>query len=189
MHQNSNPHVFFFLFLLCQSEFRIFVRNKEHKFSLTDTIKFCMSFLQPPLPPSCRGTKQHCVLLQKWWCFQTVRIFCVKNVIFYQNIWAATWQHQQSDCAPSEDSDQPGHPPSLIRVFGMPSLIWVFAVRMKKHWVLSYPLSAQRRLWSAWADAQADLSLRWAHSHFVGFVISWLICLLKLLSLPFQLLG
>ena len=40
-------------------------------------------------------------------------------------------------CVPSEDSDQPGHPPSLIRVF---------AVRMKKAWVLSYPLSAQRRL-------------------------------------------
>ena len=37
-------------------------------------------------------------------------------------------------CAPSEDSDQPGHPPSLIRVF---------AVRMKKVGVLSYPLSAQ----------------------------------------------
>ena len=31
-------------------------------------------------------------------------------------------------CAPSEDSDQPEHPPSLIRVF---------AVRMKKPWVLS----------------------------------------------------
>ena len=42
-------------------------------------------------------------------------------------------------CAPSEDSDQPGHLPSLIRVF---------AVRMKKAWVLSYPLSAQPRLWS-----------------------------------------
>ena len=40
-------------------------------------------------------------------------------------------------CAPSEDSDQPRHLPSLIRVF---------AVRMMKHWVLSYPLSAQRRL-------------------------------------------
>ena len=39
-------------------------------------------------------------------------------------------------CAPSEDSDQPGHPPSLIRVF---------AVRMKKGWVLSYSLSAQQR--------------------------------------------
>ena len=46
-------------------------------------------------------------------------------------------KHQWSDCAPSEDSDQPGHPPSLIRVF---------AVRMKKAWVLNYPLRAQRRL-------------------------------------------
>ena len=24
--------------------------------------------------------------------------------------WAMTWQNQQSECAPSEDSDQPGHP-------------------------------------------------------------------------------
>ena len=44
-------------------------------------------------------------------------------------------------CVPSEDSDQPGHPPSLIRVF---------AVRMKKPWVLIYPLNAQQRLWSDW---------------------------------------
>ena len=28
-------------------------------------------------------------------------------------------------------------------------------------------LSAQRSLWSDWMDVQADLSLRWAHSHFV----------------------
>ena len=56
------------------------------------------------------------------------------------------------------------------------SLIRVFAVRMKKAWVLSYPLSAQRRLWSDWADAQADLSLRWAYSHFVDFVMSRLKC-------------
>ena len=78
----------------------------------------------------------------------------------HRSIWAATWQNQQSGCAPSEDSDQPGHPPSLIRVF---------AVRMKKAWVLSYQLSAQRKLWSDWADAQADLSLHWAHIHFVVF--------------------
>ena len=39
--------------------------------------------------------------------------------------------------APSEDTDQPVHQPILIRVF---------AVRMNKHWVLSYPLSALRRL-------------------------------------------
>ena len=31
--------------------------------------------------------------------------------------WAASWQNQQSGCAPSEDSDEPGHPPGLIRVF------------------------------------------------------------------------
>ena len=82
-----------------------------------------------------------------------------------ENTWAASWQNQQSECAPSEDSDQPGHPPSLIRVF---------AVRMKKAWVSSYPLSAQRWLWSDWADAQADLSLLWEHTHFVGFVPSLL---------------
>ena len=81
-------------------------------------------------------------------------------------IWAATWQNGQNGIAPSEDSDQPGHPPSLIRVF---------AVRMKKAWVLGYPLSAQRGLWSDWADAQADLSLRWAHTRFAGFVMSRLI--------------
>ena len=78
-------------------------------------------------------------------------------------IWAATWQKQQNECSPSEDSDQPGHPLSLIRVF---------AVCMKKAWVLSYAFSAQRILWSDWADAKADLSLRWAHNHFVGFLMS-----------------
>ena len=31
---------------------------------------------------------------------------------------------------------------------------------------------AQRRLRSDWADAQADLSFRWAHTHFVGSVVS-----------------
>ena len=82
-------------------------------------------------------------------------------------IWAPTWPNHSNDCAPSEDSDQPGHPPNLIRVI---------AVLMKKAWVLSYPLSGQRRLWSDLADTQADLSLRWAHSHFVGFVMSRPIC-------------
>ena len=75
--------------------------------------------------------------------------------------WAATWQNEQSECAPSEDSDQPWHPPSLIRVF---------AVRMKKAWVLSYPLSVQRRLCSDWADVQTDQRHRGAH--FVCFVMS-----------------
>ena len=62
--------------------------------------------------------------------------------------------------APSQDSDQSGHPPSLFRVF---------AVHRKKAWVLSFPVSAQRRLWSDWVDAQADLSLCWAHMSFCWF--------------------
>ena len=167
-----------------------------------------------------------------------------------QRLWSdladTTWQKQQNECASSEDSDQPGHPPSLIKVFAcaqwvaknpsflhedskdsdqtgrMPrnlslrwvhsfcwfchvaaqirkscweyreSVIWaatsqnqqsdcapsedsVFAVRMKKAWVLSYPLSAQQRLWSDRSDAQADLSLRWTHTDFVVFVMLRLI--------------
>ena len=32
-----------------------------------------------------------------------------------------------------------------------------------------HPLSAQRRIWSDWADAQADLSVGWAHMPFCWF--------------------
>ena len=65
-------------------------------------------------------------------------------------------------------TDQPGHLPCLIRVL---------AVHLKKAWVLSYPLSVQWRLWSDWADAQADaqadLKLHWVHMPFCWFV-KWL---------------
>ena len=96
-------------------------------------------------------------------------------VLMNQNstMWAATGQNQQNGYAPSEDSDQPGHPPNLTW------LIRVFTVHMKKDWVFSYTLSAQWRLWSDWADVQADLSLCLAHTHFIGFVISWLMYLFK----------
>ena len=71
----------------------------------------------------------------------------------------------QNEWAPSEDSDQPRHPPSLIRVFAC------------AQWVAknSSFLHADNKDWSDWVDAQADLSLRWAHSHFVGFVMMRLI--------------
>ena len=62
-------------------------------------------------------------------------------------------------CAPSEDSDQPGHLPGLIRVF---------AILMKKAWVLSYPLSDSEDS-DQTAGAQADLRLRWAHRSFCWF--------------------
>ena len=83
------------------------------------------------------------------------------SVRYFSNliIRAVTWQNQQNACVPSEDSDQPGHPPSLIRIS---------AVCMKKACILSYPLSASERLWSVWVDAQADLSHHRTHIHFVG---------------------
>ena len=63
-------------------------------------------------------------------------------------------------CAPSEDSDQPGHLANLIRVFAMRSMV-------------SHGLHAsscgQRRLSEDWADSQAGLSLRWAHKSFGWF--------------------
>ena len=45
-------------------------------------------------------------------------------------------------------------------------------------WLAENPrfLHADSEDWSDWADAQADLSLRWTPSHFVGFVMSRLIC-------------
>ena len=62
-------------------------------------------------------------------------------------------------CSPSEDSDQPVHSPSLTRVFAC------------AQWVANDPsfLHADSEDWSDWADAQADLSLRWAHMPFSWF--------------------
>ena len=36
--------------------------------------------------------------------------------------WATTWQNKQNDCAPSEDSDQPGPTPSLSKSLRLRSL-------------------------------------------------------------------
>ena len=74
-----------------------------------------------------------------------LRLWCLKK-------WAGTQQNQQNDkCAPSEDWDQPGHLPSLIRVFAKPFV---------------------RRLWSDWVEDHADLSLRWAHRSFCWFYLA-----------------
>ena len=51
------------------------------------------------------------------------------------------------------------------------NLGWVFALRSMGSLGPKPSLSGQRRHWSDWADVQADLSLRWAHSHSVGFVM------------------
>ena len=58
--------------------------------------------------------------------------------------------------SPSEDSDQP----RLIRDFAMHSM---------GSWGPKLSSCGQRRLWSDWADAHADLSLRFAHMPFCWF--------------------
>ena len=55
-------------------------------------------------------------------------------------------------CAPSEDSDQPAHSHSLIRIF-------IGCVLHSQG--CEVPSCKQRRLWSDCTDA--DLNLRWAH--------------------------
>ena len=67
------------------------------------------------------------------------------------------YDNNKMSCAPSEDSDQPGHPSDQ-------SLRYPHEER----WGPELP-TAQRRLWSDWADAYADLSLRWAHMPFCWF--------------------
>ena len=42
-----------------------------------------------------------------------------KAAVLWTCNWATTWQNQQSECATSEDPDQPEHPPSLIRVLAV----------------------------------------------------------------------
>ena len=101
----------------------------------------------------------------KWCLTKTGRmhvLFGTRRLADWCLSWTAgQWHEPPSDktnkiiCAPSKGSDQPEH---------LPSLISVFAVRMKKAWVFSYPLCAQQRLWSDWADPPADLSLDWAQS-------------------------
>ena len=97
------------------------------------------------------GARQFVGFVMRWLKYE-----CPKQIKYFRNCTSTTHEphHDKTNnmaCAPSEDSDQPGHPPSVNRVF---------AVRMKKALVLNYPLSAQRKFRFNWADIQADLSLR-----------------------------
>ena len=99
--------------------------------------------------------------------YENMKNYHGKPTVAYLFLWLKlitrtdSWQTQQNDCAPSEGSDLPGHPPSLIRVFActpwvakdlrflhadsegsdqtgrMPRLIWAFAGRTVTLLVLS----------------------------------------------------
>ena len=58
--------------------------------------------------------------------------------------------------------------PAKVQIsLGICPVLSVFAVRMKKAWVTSYPLSAQGRLCEQTGRMPRLMSLRWTHSHFV----------------------
>ena len=76
--------------------------------------------------------------------------------------WASAWQNQQNSlCAQRR----------FRSTWGIHSVWPVFAVCSMGCQGLNASSCGHRRLWSDWADAQTDLSLCWAHSHFVGFVV------------------
>ena len=72
----------------------------------------------------------------------------------------------------SKDSDLSVHPLSMASVLVYPSFDSLDAVE---------GTCDRRKLWSDCADAQADLSLRWSHKRFIGFVVRLLIYVLLVL--------
>ena len=102
-----------------------------------------------------------------------INIITVSKCNRHSQIWATSWQNQQNDCAPSEDSDQPGHPPSLISL-----RCALNGTLLCAQWVVKDPSFLH-------ADSQdSDQTGRmprliWVFAgctyHFVGFVMRWLI--------------
>ena len=111
-------------------------------------------------------------LLLSFYMYDTGQILWKLGNHIYQTLyyWAHSWAviiteppHDKTNkviCAPSEDSDQPKHPPSPIRGF---------AVRSIGRRGPNVSSCGQRRLWSNGADAQAELSLPWAQMSFCWF--------------------
>ena len=77
--------------------------------------------------------------------------FCLWLPFLSHSYLSQSITKQTKSCVPSEGSDQPGHPPSLIRAF---------AVHTKDNKGPKVSSCGQGRLWSVWKDAQADMSLR-----------------------------
>ena len=84
------------------------------------------------------------------------------SFIIDSTVWAVTWQTNKMTVRPAKTQISLGIRP----VWSESSLsAWRKPGSFATH-------SAHSKGWSDWADAQADLSLCWAHSHFVGFVLS-----------------
>ena len=124
------------------------------------------------------GRKGHCVGFVLLWL--KLHVFCYEQtqsnqvwyiLILYDFLTSKGSEppHDKSNkmaCGPSEDSDQPGHPPNLIRVF---------SVCMKKTQVLSYPMSPREDSYQTGQMPRPIWIFAGRTCCFVGFEIRWLI--------------
>ena len=95
---------------------------------------------------------------------------------YVETLLGAQQRHTvQSQNKPRHDKTNKMSGPAKTQIsLGIP-LVWSES-SLSAQWVAKDRrfLLAHSEDWSDWADAQADLSLCWAHAHFVGFVMSWL---------------
>ena len=102
-------------------------------------------------------------------CLLYTRPYCT-NPSFIEIIWATAWQNQHV---------RPAKTGICTAKTGIRPVCSVFAVRMKEGWILKYPLSAQQRLCSDFADAQADLCLQNSKHSFTSLIKKTFIILIK----------
>jgi hypothetical protein len=84
--------------------------------------------------------------------------------------WATSWQNQHNGFGPSMDPDQPAQF-DQDPCCSLTNQITRLETDSEKH-----------GSWSDCADVQAGLDQCWSQTHYVGFVVTWLICLINVTS-------
>ena len=120
-------------------------------------------------PPVCQNTirvicklskncLQQLIIFKLSWSVNLVNtLFWFKKLICHSESLIALYEppHNKTNkmtCEPSDDLDKPGHPPSLISVF---AVCFMGSLGPK------LCAGGQQRVWTDWADSQADLNLLW----------------------------
>ena len=95
----------------------------------------------------------------------------------FSKLWNFTYIHVMLFELPHDKTNKMSVRPAKTQISLGIRPVWS-AYSLCAKWVAKGPMFSsygQRRLWSDRADAQADLSLRWAHDHIAGFVMRRLI--------------
>ena len=127
---------------------------RTHKLSLSNDKRFCFIF------PHSRSVVHFFVLFQ--FCHMTTTVNYI--VSLYRHLSRDMTKSTKWHECPAKTQISLGICPvwseSLLST-------WRKLGSLVTHW-------AHSEDWSDWVDAQADLSLRWAYTHFVSFVMRWL---------------